>query len=289
MVKTVALPVRIRVGIAGVAAGRGHVWVNASPNLVDIAAPAATVRGVVGFGSPHRDAGLLGAAALAVGPNAVWVIGGRTIPSLSHSVARVALSTHRYLRPVRISRGFPMGLASGAGSFWISTSEGEVVRADAMTGHVQQTIPVTRSLDLVAYGGGSVWAADGLHSRLFRIDPGRDGVGQPVQVSGNLEGMVATEGGVWTLDREHGLVSHLDAGGGILDRISVGSEASAIVAGRRSVWVSGLDGVIRKIDGRPGQVVERTVVGAPLTGIAFDDLSGSLWVTVARAFGRSPT
>jgi ribosomal protein L14 len=48
--------------------------------------------------------------------------------------------------------------------------------------------------------------------------------------------------------------------GRVVDRISVGTAASEIAAHFGSVWESGLDGVIRRIEERTGRVVEKIVI-----------------------------
>ncbi len=276
------LPVRLDVGIASMVAGRGEVWVNASPNLVHIDPRAAAVRGVVGFGSPHRDSGLLGAAAIAVGSPTVWITGGLDIPSLAHRVARLDPATSRFLRPVQIPAGVPAGVAVGDGSAWVSTSTGRIVRIDGATGTVQRVIPVADSLDSVVYGAGFVWAADVLGGAVYRIDPHTETVAAPVRVSGTPSGLAAGEGALWILDSLAGTVRSLGPGS---DRVGapirVGETATAIAVGLGSVWVSALDGTIREIDPRTGDV-SQIEVGSPLAAIAVDGPSRTVWVTVAR-------
>ena len=279
---TVPVPVRRDVGIATMVAGNGEVWVNASPNLVHIDPRAATVRRVVGFGSPHRDSGLLGAGAIAVGFSTVWITGGRLIPTLAHRVARLDTATGAFLRPVVIPDGVPNGVAVGRGSAWVSTTTGRIVRIDQATGTVQQVIPVAHSLDTVVYGAGFVWAADALRGAVYRIDPRMGTVAPAVRIPGNLGALVAGEGSLWILDSVAGTVSSLDPGSDhAAAPVRVGDAATAIAAGVGSVWISSLDGKVRKIDRRTREIT-RIETGVPLVAIAVDGRTRTVWATVAR-------
>ena len=66
-------------------------------------------------------------------------------------------------------------LAYGDHALWVLTQDNHVVRVDAATGAVKQTIAVPSVLNLggIAAGGGAVWVTSPFQGVLWRIDPGR--------------------------------------------------------------------------------------------------------------------
>ena len=65
-------------------------------------------------------------------------------------------------------------LAYGDHALWVLTEDNHVVRVDATTGEVKQTIAVPSVLTLggIAAGGGAVWVTSPFQGVLWRIDPG---------------------------------------------------------------------------------------------------------------------
>lgn len=158
------------------------------------------------------------------------------------------------------------GVAIGAGSVWVaSTLAFSVTRIDPQTNLAIATIPTGQSpLDLfhgptqVAYGHGSVWAADGRSdcSCLHRIDPATNAVVQTIRLGIPTFpefrvaplGMVVTADAVWVALRHGGEESPAGAvvrvdpiTNAVTRRVPLGSNPefggpSSVAANAQGVW-----------------------------------------------------
>jgi DNA-binding beta-propeller fold protein YncE len=90
-------------------------------------------------------------------------------------------------------------VAVGAGSVWISMTDGSVRRIDARLRREPTTIPVCHNALAVAYGEGAVWVA--CDSEVVRVDPATGAVDERIALASFPRGIAAGEGAVWvTLD-----------------------------------------------------------------------------------------
>jgi hypothetical protein len=116
---------------------------------------------------------------------------------------------------------------------------------------------------------------------VYRIDPRTASVRSAATINGNVDRVAAGEGALWILDSRAGTVSSLEPGSDEPGApIVVGDDTTAIAAGLGAVWVSGLDGVIRRID-LTSRAVTRIEIGAPLAAVAVDEEGGGVWAIVA--------
>jgi YVTN family beta-propeller protein len=90
----------------------------------------------------------------------------------------------------------PTGVAIGAGSIWISETNGSVLRIDPYLKGIVASVPACDNALAVAYGAGAVWVACGNRS-VVRIDAGTDIAGAPIPVPRLPRGIAAGEGAVW--------------------------------------------------------------------------------------------
>jgi len=72
--------------------------------------------------------------------------------------AQIDAQTDTIIRTVAVGNS-PSGIASGAGSIWVSSEDGTVTRIDPQTGAVQATIHVGGSPQDIAVGYGRIWIA----------------------------------------------------------------------------------------------------------------------------------
>ena len=131
------------------------------------------------------------------------------VASAGNRVARVSTRTARMtaqmplLSDAAVASGVvpanPTGVAVGAGSVWISMTDGTVRRIDARLRHGPTTIPVCHNALALAYGEGAVWVA--CNDKVVRIDPATGTAGKGIALASFPRGIAAGEGSVWvTLD-----------------------------------------------------------------------------------------
>ncbi len=93
-------------------------------------------------------------AALAAGPNAVWVTA-----QLDDEVARIDPATDRIVALVPVGRE-PLGVAVGAGAVWVANAiDRTVTRIDPATNRVVKTISLGWSPQAITVAGSFVWVA----------------------------------------------------------------------------------------------------------------------------------
>jgi hypothetical protein len=130
--------------------------------------------------------------------------------SLGSQAARVDTSSARLARRLHLASnqslaaGFvppqPTGVTLGAGSLWISTSGGTVLRVDSALDRVISNQRVCSSALGISYGEGAVWVACGDNS-VVPLDPSTGKPGSAIDVGHLPRGVAAGEGAVWvTLD-----------------------------------------------------------------------------------------
>lgn len=162
---------------------------------------------------------------------------------------------------------------------------------DPRTNRVVAAIPVGNTPSDIAVGAGAVWTLSANEETLSKIDPGSGRVVRVVAV-GSAGGVAVGDGSVWVTSGALGQpfsVLRIDPNSGLVTRaIAVsphGAEplpASSIAVGNGGVWASG-SGVLARIDGRSGRVVERRAVSydGPVA-------LGADAVWVAESLGRRP-
>jgi DNA-binding beta-propeller fold protein YncE len=130
--------------------------------------------------------------------------------SLGSQAARVethspAVAAHLHLATNEsLAAGFvppqPTGVTLGAGSLWISTSGGTVVRVDDKLSRIVSNERVCPSALGISYGEGAVWVACG-DNTVVPLDPSSGRPGDAIDVGHLPRGVAAGEGAVWvTLD-----------------------------------------------------------------------------------------
>ena len=131
-----------------------------------------------------------GAAGLAAGAGAVWVV------DANGHVARIDPATNR-VRRVTALEASPQAIAFGAGAVWVADRAGKQVwRLDAKTGRPTGTIPVGSDPVGIAVGKGAVWVANRGSRTVSRIDPATRRV-VTVRVGVRLESVSVGSEYVW--------------------------------------------------------------------------------------------
>ncbi len=139
---------------------------------------------------PLRDGELNG---LAVGRNAVWVVGNY----LDRRLWRLAPRTARVVATIPLPVA-PRRVAVGEGAVWVTGEiENVVLRVDPRENRVVARIPVGRGGSGIAAAGGSVWVANELDGTVSRIDPRTNRVVATIPVGGSPHDLVVSSGSVW--------------------------------------------------------------------------------------------
>ncbi len=180
---------------------------------------------------------------------------------------------------------------TGGSTASVMTQPSSVAVIDPRTNRVVAAIPVGNTPSDIAVGAGAVWTLSANEETLSKIDPVSGRVVRVVAV-GAAGGVAVGDGSVWVTSGALGQplsVLRIDPDSGLVTRaIAVsphGAEplpASSIAVGSGGVWASG-SGVLARIDGRSGRVVERRAVSydGPVA-------LGADAVWVAESLGRRP-
>jgi peptide/nickel transport system substrate-binding protein len=112
------------------------------------------------------------------------------------------------------------GLAYGFGSLWAAEPDAGVVeRVDPGTRTVRQTIPVGDGPSAVARGAGAIWVAASLDGLVERIDPTTNTVVQRIPVGGLPSAIAVYRETLWVTDRTNGTLLRVDTAKGAKQKI----------------------------------------------------------------------
>jgi YVTN family beta-propeller protein len=177
---TVLLPDAANVGgeAARVAADRRTAWAGA---------PGAVVR--LDRQSPTRADDPFCCGAVAIGPTAVWATDTQGVLKVDRRTGK--RKDHADLE------FFGGHVAAGATGVWVTNSTSDKVwRIDPRTLGVRDVVAVGPNPAGVAIGAGSVWVASS-DGAVYRIDPDSDRVVATVEVGGTPNAVVVGGGRVW--------------------------------------------------------------------------------------------
>lgn len=139
--------------------------------------------------------------AIAVTEDAIWVVNHRDDavtridPLTNQVVTLISLGTTGVLDPV--CRSCVNGIALGAGSVWVSSIVGGVVRIDPQTNQVIAKIPGRGDTFGIASNDEGVWFANWKDLMIFRIDPQTNQVVGAIPVSARVAFLAIDEDVLW--------------------------------------------------------------------------------------------
>ena len=243
---------------------------------------------------------------VAVAPSGVWVTNfwdltvSRINPATNTVLQTIKVGTSTLAGPV-LEGMFPMGVASGEGSVWVTLvgfrfdasvdppfqpTAGSVVRLDPVTGNVQATIPVGRGPLDIEVTTGAVWVPLAAEGMIVRIDPATNAVVTSVPVP-DPTGVAIGLGGVWVACW-CGTVSRIDpATNAVATSINTQTTGAGIAIGAGSVWTTHpgqegqANGSVSRINPATNGVIANVTVGEDAQAIAF--AGGSVWVGLSGA------
>lgn len=212
---------------------------------------------------------------LAIGFGSLWV------PLCGdNAVARVDLKTDKVTATIPITIGDSEGgLATGAGSVWILTDKkGTLARIDPDTNKVITEIRLVPGSYTAAFGEDAVWVTSTGQNLLIRVDPHTNLVTEQIKVGKKPRFLTIGGGFVWTLNQEDGSVTKVDPKTNkVAATIETGvpGEGGDIAYGEGSVWVTGFEFPISRIDPELNKVVQQF---AGEGGDAIRAGLGSVWL-----------
>lgn len=258
---------RVRIGArddlaTALGAGAGRVWVSLArpdrPSLLSRITPAtgAARHTRLGSGAPGD---------IAVGPDAVWLLGEGGLDRVQHG----APAGRARPEPARAVVSGATDVASGYGSTWVlrRAAAGErggegaaravVERVDQTSGEVVGRRAVPGAATAVATGLGAVWIANGCGGGWVRAPVGA-GPAVCTRSGGGIADIAVGDGAVWGADRDDSAVLRIDPRtGAVAERIPLPNRPSAVTVGAGAAWAVSRRGVVYRI-GPPAPEVAPT-------------------------------
>jgi ABC-type transport system substrate-binding protein/DNA-binding SARP family transcriptional activator len=172
----------------------------------------------------------------------------------------------------------PVGLAAGSHSLWVTTSSGELIRADLGGSARASSSLSVGNPGAIAVAAGSVWMLEPDRGVVARIDPSTARVVRTIPVGNGPTAIAPGLGAVWITNETDGTLSRVDTARAKVARtIPIGQDPDGVAVGAGSVWVSDAgDGVVLRLEPADSRILASIPVGAAPGGLAFG--GGSLWV-----------
>jgi YVTN family beta-propeller protein len=225
---------------AGLAAGRGAVWVGRgvygqltlsriNPSFNEIAQTITLGRAEDPFFATRWQ--------VAVGDGSIWTVGGRF-----GTVLRIDPRTMKILS--RIDVGIkPATIAVGEGAVWAGGSRNVVVRIDSRMNAVAGEWRMPIGPLAIAAGGGAVWVTAAREDVVARIDPATETV-TTIRVGDFPTAVAIGHGSIWVANAGDGTVSRINPNTRRIEAtIRLGASPEAIAVGEGVVWVAASAGL----------------------------------------------
>jgi DNA-binding SARP family transcriptional activator/ABC-type transport system substrate-binding protein len=235
----------------------GHFWVNEFSPAAYVEIDPRTGRTLRQLPAPPLpvDVGGGGGETLtpfAVQGNTLWGGSGDDLVKMDIDLRRVR-DRFQLDDYVGGGSGFAEGVAVGGGSVWVGrdVGGGQIVRLDPATGAVQHRFDGMTAYLQLAYGDGSLWAAD--ERGIERIDAETNRVTPVSGIRGN-KFVVAGGGFGWTSDERKGVVYKVDQTGHLVETYTTGLGAGFMTYTDGVLWVGNHDeGTVTGIDAVTGK------------------------------------
>jgi virginiamycin B lyase len=214
---------------------------------------------------------------------------------VSNPVIRRPMTGLRPLATIQVG-GHPDWMALTANSVWVtSSSTNSVIRLNAVTNKVGESVTIPKPCSGLAVGFGSLWVPSCADHNLVRVDLKTQKVVARIPAGpADSEGGITTgAGSVWIVTGPKGVLARIDpTTDSIVARIRIPSNSYAAAFADGSVWITSTGkSLLSRVDGATNKLVSTTRVGrAPrflTTG------AGSVWTlnqgdgTISRVDTRS--
>jgi len=208
----------------------------------------------------------------------VIIVGGRLF---KHSVVASGAAAAEAAAQVTADL-FLMGVTGVRPDTGLTTGDvDEAAMKRALSRRAAQTWVMASEEKIGAASPFRVLRLDEVAGIVTRLDPSDGHVVETFTVSPNTREIDAGEGGLWMLDVQAGTVTLIDetrnqSGG----PIAVGPEPSQLSVGLGAVWVASLDGTLHRVNPLTSRDEQDFDLGAPLSAIAVDPTTRTIWLTV---------
>jgi ABC-type branched-subunit amino acid transport system substrate-binding protein/streptogramin lyase len=257
--KTDGVPSELAVGEGaiwiGKAGGEGGEVSNATVSLSRLDPDSGRVTRTVRLRGDTGVFPVAGAPRIAVGAGAVWAA------NPDGSVSRIDPDSGRLEATIETDLEAFTIAAGDEGVWFLGSAAEGVSRIDPRTNKVTRTVPIgADGARGVAVGAGSVWVATSDQGLVWRIEPGRPPRWRTIDVGVGVSFVSFGEGALWTANYVDGLVSRINPRTNrVTARTAIGAP-QALAAGADAAWVSvaggTTDGALTA--STCGQVVSRT-------------------------------
>ena len=206
-------------------------------------------------------------------------------PIAADSVAVIEPRSNRILGQIPVGSR-PIAIAAGEGAVWVANADDETVsRIDPETLEVVRTIGIGVPASDIAVGEGSVWVASS-SGVLVRIDARTNAVTETLDLGGPDElapfgvyGVATGAGAVWAASGSRQVLKIDPRTNEVLQRVDVPETPADVAFGAGDVWAVHIGARVLRIEPRTGKVTG--VVPAATAPIAMAVGQGSVWVTDA--------
>jgi streptogramin lyase len=114
------------------------------------------------------------------------------------AVVRVDTKTKKVIAIVKGVEGAPTGVVVGAGAIWVAEHQtGNLDRIDSTTNLIVTKIPLSSTLENIAFGEGSVWTANNDGHSISRIDPATNSEVARIDIGAPALAVAVGDGMVW--------------------------------------------------------------------------------------------
>ena len=220
-------------------------------------------------------------AGLAVAAGSLWAPLCGKVPAL----ARIDLATNQLAEVLGPGPAAAEGgIASDGESLWMVTdAKGALVRIDARSGRVTQTVRIPPGSYNPLYSDGVVWVTGHETGEVTAVDAPTGRIVATVPVGAGPRFLTAGGGAVWILLQGTGEVVRIDARTHqVIARIAAGlvGPGGDITFGADAVWPTLFGAPLTRIEARTGRIVRQW------TGPGGDSLAwafGAVWLTDYKA------
>jgi streptogramin lyase len=178
-------------------------------------------------------------------------------------------------------------LAQGDGASFVTDDQRDLLlRFNAATGKVEQSIHLAGRPDAMIFSGGELWVAESVNNVVVEVNPHTLAVVQTLNVPAGPSSLAVLNGDVWVSSLQANEITPIHLKTGVLGTpVQVLSGAVRVAAGYNALWVSGTENLVTRIvpaAGDNGPPAQRAVtVGQGPIGIATG--AGFVWVANAMA------
>jgi hypothetical protein len=221
--------------------------------------------------------------------SSVWAV------DATSTVTRIAPSSGRITKRIRLNARAAYNIWSGGGSIWVADDQGaSVIRVSPRTNRVVARIPVSDGPADMAFAGPSGWVIDHRDAQLFRIDLGTNRSTLVAKIAGDApERIVYLSGSLWITGRGTDLLRVDPASGDVRSTIDIGASGIDVAATAGTLWVpsrsaavdpTGLPSMeaLRRVSASTGEVTTVATASGRLDVNGIDARDGYVWLSDNR-------